>query len=232
MSKIQTKILVLIPAYNEHVHIARVVSQARQYLPLLVIDDGSQDDTSGIAEANGAVVLRQDPNQGKGAAMERGFKYALENGYEAVLTLDGDGQHAPEEIPSFIAEFERSHSDLIIGKRDFSKMPFVRRCTSTIGTWMFSRAMRQTIPDNQSGYRLVSAKLMQVMVDSRNHGFEFEVEMILRCVLEKLTMSAIPIQTIYGDEKSHIQPIRHGWRFIMLTLRTNRIIRQQNMKAK
>ena len=223
----QLKLLVLIPAYNEHDHIGTVVSSARAFLPVLVVDDGSKDDTSSISAANGAIVLRQEPNQGKGAAMERGFGYALENGYDAVITVDGDGQHDPREIPSFIAEFETTHNDLIIGKRDFSKMPFVRKCTNTIGTWMFSKAMKQYIPDNQSGYRLVSARLMKVMLDSHNHGFEFEVEMILRCVLQKLTMSAIPIETIYGDEKSHIRPFRHGWRFIMLTLRTSRIIRSQ-----
>lgn len=225
MTNSAAKILVLIPAYNEHEHIAKVVTRARAYLPVLVVDDGSKDDTSSIATAAGAVVVRQEPNQGKGAAMVKGFEYALENGYDAVITIDGDGQHAPEEIPNFVGEFKNKHSDLIIGRRDFSKMPFVRSITNTIGTWMFSWAMQQYIPDNQSGYRLVSANLMKAMLASHNHGFEFEVEMILRCILEKLQMSWITIQTIYGDEHSHIQPIRHGWRFILITFRTRRIVR-------
>jgi Glycosyltransferases involved in cell wall biogenesis len=220
------KILALIPAYNEHEHIARVVSQAAAFLPVLVVDDGSADDTSQLARESGAAVLRQEPNQGKGAAMARGFTYALENHYDAVITLDGDGQHDPKEIPEFIAEFTSQQSDLIIGERDFRKMPFVRMCSNTFGTWIFSQAMRQYIPDNQSGYRLVSANLMRAMLDSQNHGFEFEVEMILRCVLEQQKLSWIRIETIYAGQNSHIQPIKHAWRFILITLHTNRIVRQ------
>lgn len=232
MEEHNSKILALIPAYNEHVHIGKVVSSALKYLPVLVIDDGSSDNTFDIASQCGAIALRQIPNQGKGAALERGFRYALENGYEAVITLDGDGQHDPEEIPNFIQAFNQTRSDLIIGKRDFRKMPFVRRCTNTIGTWMFSSAMMQQIPDNQSGYRLISAPLMKAVVDSKLHGFEYEVEMIMRCVLEKLTMSAIPIKTIYADEKSHIKPLKHGWRFILLTIRTGRVMRKHMRESR
>ncbi len=224
------RILALIPAYNEHQHIATVVSLALTYLPVLVVDDGSADETSRLARESGAVVLRQEPNQGKGAAMARGFTYALENNYDAVITLDGDGQHDPAEIPDFVAEFNDRHSDLIIGERDFRKMPFVRMCSNTLGTWMFSRAMRQYIPDNQSGYRLISANLMRAMLASHNHGFEFEVEMILRCVLEKQKLSWIRIETIYAGESSHIQPIKHAWRFILITINTRRIVRAQRKR--
>jgi glycosyltransferase involved in cell wall biosynthesis len=219
------RILALIPAYNEHQHIAAVVSLTHTYLPVLVVDDGSADETSQLARESGAVVLRQEPNQGKGAAMARGFTYALENGYEAVITLDGDGQHDPAEIPEFVTEFNSQHSDLIIGERDFRQMPFVRMCSNTLGTWMFSGAMRQYIPDNQSGYRLISANLMKAMLASQNHGFEFEVEMILRCVLEKQKLSWIRIETIYAGQNSHIQPLKHAWRFFLITISTSRIVR-------
>jgi glycosyltransferase involved in cell wall biosynthesis len=232
MEQPQTKILVLIPAYNEHEHITRVVSQARRYLPVLVVDDGSADETSALAREAGAIVVRQEPNQGKGAAMERGFKYALQEGYDAVITVDGDGQHNPDEIPNFVTEFQAQRSDLIIGERDFRKMPFVRMCSNTVGTWMFSWAMQQYIPDNQSGYRLVSAKLMREMIESRNHGFEFEVEMILRCVVAKLKLSWIRIQTIYADEHSHITPLRHAWRFILITFNTRKVVRAYKKASK
>jgi glycosyltransferase involved in cell wall biosynthesis len=228
MTENKSKILILIPAYNEHEHLAGVVTRAKVYLPVLVVDDGSKDDTSAIAKESGAVVLRQDPNQGKGAALARGFEYALAAGYDAVLTLDADGQHNPAEIPGFEAEFNQNHSDLIIGERDFSKMPFVRRCTNTIGTWMFSNAIGQFIPDNQSGYRLISAKLMHAMLSSQEHGFEFEVEMILRCVLEKQKLSWVRIETIYAGQQSHIHPLKHGWRFILLTINTRRVMRRSS----
>jgi glycosyltransferase involved in cell wall biosynthesis len=226
MTEKKSRILAMVPAYNEHEHIARVVTQAKKYLPVLVVDDGSADETSEIASQAGANVVRQIPNQGKGAAMARGFQYAIENGYDAVITLDGDSQHNPDEIPNFEAEFAKNHSDLIIGERDFRKMPFVRMCSNTMGTWMFSWAMGQYIPDNQSGYRLISAKLMQSMLASKRHGFEFEVEMILRCVIEQQKLSWIRIQTIYADEHSHIQPIRHAWRFILLTFNTRSVVRK------
>jgi glycosyltransferase involved in cell wall biosynthesis len=151
-----------------------VINGAKQYLPVLVVDDGSQDNTSEIARESGAIVLRQEPNQGKGAAMERGFRYALEKGFDAVITIDADGQHDTEEIPLFLEEFKKKRCDLIIGRRDFRKMPFIRMCSNTIGTWMFSSAMGQYIPDNQSGYRLISARLMDKMLTSKLHGLNFE----------------------------------------------------------
>ena len=222
MAEIEKKILVLIPAFNEAERITDVIQKARTYLPVLVVDDGSQDNTSEIARTNGAIVIRQTPNQGKGAAMANGFQYALEQGYDAVITLDADGQHDPAELPLFEKEFVKNGSDLIIGQRDFRKMPFVRMCSNTVGTWMFSWAIGQPIPDNQSGYRLISARLMNSMLSSKQHGFEFEVEMVLRCVLEGCKLSWVPIRTIYAGEHSHIKPIRHAWRFILLTSRTLR----------
>ncbi len=226
MTETQAKVLALLPAYNEHIHIARVIAGAKKFLPVLVVDDGSQDDTAEIARESGAIVLRQEPNQGKGAAMERGFRYALENGYDAVITIDADGQHDTGEIPLFLEELGNNPSDLIIGRRDFRKMPFVRMCSNTIGTWMFSWAMGQYIPDNQSGYRLISARLMDRMLTSKLHGFEFEVEMILRCVMEKYKLGWVTIKTIYADEHSHIHPIPHVIRFFKITFYSRKVIKQ------
>lgn len=220
------KILALVPAYNESDHIAHVVAQTQQFLPVLVVDDGSVDQTAEIAKKSGAAVIRQEPNQGKGAAMIKGFKYALENGYDAVITLDGDGQHAPDEIPLFIKKFTQSGDDLIIGRRDFRKMPFIRMCSNTLGTYMFSWAMGRFIPDNQSGYRLISSPLMHSITDSEFHGFEFEVEMIMRCILNGQKLGWVTIKTIYAGEHSHITPVKHAWRFILLTFRTRRVMRK------
>lgn len=226
MSKDILKILALIPAFNEKDHIAAVVTQAGKFLPVLVVDDGSVDETSAIARANGAVVIRQEPNQGKGAAMINGFRYALEQGYNAVICLDGDGQHDPDEIPEFVDEFISHHTDLIIGRRDFHKMPFIRMCSNTVGTWLFSWAMGQYIPDNQSGYRLISSHLMNALISSEFHGFEFEVEMIMRCIMNGQKLGWVTIKTIYAGEHSHISPIKHAWRFIFLTFRTRKLIRR------
>ena len=165
------QVLALIPAYNEAAHITGVIQDARAHLPVLVVDDGSTDDTALKAEAAGAAVLRQTPNQGKGAALRAGFRRAIEDGYDAVLTLDADGQHDPVEIPRFLQAHAERKADLIIGARTFAEMPLVRRVSNTVGTWTFSWAIGQPIPDNQSGYRLVSRRLMEALLDSSEGGF-------------------------------------------------------------
>lgn len=219
-----SNVLALIPAFNESDHISDVIARAKKFLPVLVVDDGSKDNTAEIALASGAEVIRQNPNQGKGAALHTGFKHALKNHFDAVITLDADGQHAPEEIPLFLSAFENHKSDLIIGYRDFRKMPLFRRCTNTVGTWLFSWAIRKPIRDNQSGYRLLSSKMMEAMLFSNENGFEYEVEMIVRCVKQHLALDWVPIQTIYAGQKSHIHPLHHGYHFMRMVLHTRQVI--------
>ncbi len=140
------KIAVLIPAYNESVHIESIVKSARCYLPVLVVDDGSNDATASLAESAGAQVIRLHPNQGKGAALRTGFAACLQQEFEAVITLDADGQHDPDEIPLFVDAFQKNGSGLIIGKRDFSKMPASRKLANSFGKWMISLALGRNIP--------------------------------------------------------------------------------------
>jgi glycosyltransferase involved in cell wall biosynthesis len=220
-----SRILALIPAYNEEVGVADVVRGASKFLTALVVDDGSHDNTARLAEEAGAVVLRQIPNQGKGAAMRLGFKYALENGYDALITLDADRQHNPEEIPVFLDCFASTKADLIIGARDFRKMPIVRRVSNTIGRAMFSWALGQQDRDNQSGYRLISSRLMQHLISSTERGFEFEVEMVAVCVKLGYRLEWVTIQTIYADEKSHISPLKHIVNWFRIIAKTRRIMK-------
>jgi glycosyltransferase involved in cell wall biosynthesis len=219
------KIIALIPAFNESERISSVIQKTKQYLPVLVVDDGSRDTTSEVAIEAGAQVIRQEPNQGKGAALLNGFKYAMDNGYEAVLTLDADGQHDPDEIPLFLEEFGKG-GDLVIGKRDFSKMPFPRNISNTIGTWSFSNALGQPCPDNQSGYRLHSRRLVEASLSSSEMNFEFEVEIIVTCVVSGFKLSWVPIKTIYAGENSHIRPLRHIWNFYRIVNKTRRVVQQ------
>jgi glycosyltransferase involved in cell wall biosynthesis len=208
-----TEICVLIPAYNEARHVQAVVAAARRYAPVLVVDDGSTDGTAQQAEAAGARVWRQTPNQGKGAALRAGFRLALQEGYRAVITLDADGQHDPDEIPPFLAVFAARMPDLIVGARDFHQMPLVRRIANTVGGWFFSWALGIPVRDNQSGYRLLTARLMKAVLESVENGFEFEVEMIVQCVKRHYVLEWVPIRTIYGNQASHIQPWHHTVNF-------------------
>jgi glycosyltransferase involved in cell wall biosynthesis len=215
-----TKILALIPAFNEAAHIDQVVTGARAHLPVLVIDDGSTDDTADRAEEAGAAVLRQSPNQGKGIALRAGFRWALGAGYDAVLTLDADGQHDPAEIPEFLQAYAEHHADLIIGARVFRHMPAIRRLSNTVGRWAFSWAIGQPIRDNQSGYRLIGRRLLEAILTSDEAGFEYEVEMIVTCVQHNFKMEWVPIRTIYAGEQSHIRPWHHAVNFFRVVWQT------------
>jgi glycosyltransferase involved in cell wall biosynthesis len=225
------RILALIPAYNEGARVAEVVRLTRAYLPLVVVDDGSTDDTAQHARNAGAEVLRQQPNQGKGAALMRGFRHALEQGYEAVVMLDADLQHDPHEIPLFLEAYRREQADLVIGARDFRGMPQPRRSTNTFGTWLYSWAVGQHVPDNQSGYRLLSRRMMEATLESRETNFEFEVEMITLAVELGYRLAWVPIKTIYGDEKSHIRPLRHIYHFFRIVFAARRRIRAARRAA-
>jgi glycosyltransferase involved in cell wall biosynthesis len=219
------KIYALIPGYNEAERIRAVIEASKAFLPVLVVDDGSTDETAAIAEAAGATVLRQVPNQGKGAALKRGFRWAIDNGADAVLMLDADGQHDPAEIPKFLHTHTTNTSDLIIGYRNFSEMPFTRKVANTIGRASLSWAMGQKILDNQSGYRLVSTRLMQATLESDEAGFEFEVDMVVLCIRRGMRLDWVPIRTIYAGEGSHIKPWHHIKNFFRVVRKTRRAMK-------
>jgi glycosyltransferase involved in cell wall biosynthesis len=219
------KIIALIPGYNEAERIGAVIEAARTFLEVVVVDDGSSDDTARVAEAAGATVLRQVPNQGKGAALKRGFRWAMENGADAVLMLDADGQHDPAEIPKFLTAHTTNNSDLIIGYRNFSEMPFKRKVANTVGRASISWAMGQKILDNQSGYRMVSRRLMQATLESDEAGFEFEVDMVVLCIRRGMRLDWVPIRTIYAGEGSHIKPWHHIKNFFRVVRKTRRLMK-------
>jgi glycosyltransferase involved in cell wall biosynthesis len=220
-------IVALIPGYNEGPRIAEVVRGAAAHLPVVVVDDGSSDDTAAQARAAGATVIEQRPNQGKGAALRAGFRRALADGADAVLTLDADGQHDPAEIPAFLSAWAAEpRPDLVIGRRNFRAMPPIRRLSNVLGGWAISWAVGRPIPDNQSGYRLVSRRIMEATLASDEHGFEFEVEMITSCIRLGGTIAWVPIRTIYAGEPSHIRPLPHLRSFIRIVRKARRDVRE------
>ena len=215
-------IVALIPAYNAAPFVRRVIERARAHVPVLAVNDGSTDSTLAELRASGATVIDQQPNQGKGAALQRGFRAALAQGADAVIQLDADGQHDPDEIPLFARRFLDTRADLIIGERDYSQMPFVRRTSNTIGRKAFSWAVGRYVPDNQSGYRLLSRRLMEAVLGSGERGYEFEMDMIVLCAKRGWRIEGVPIRTIYGDEKSNIKPIQHVVHFFRMVRNARR----------
>jgi glycosyltransferase involved in cell wall biosynthesis len=219
---VEPRVVALIPAYNESARVAKVVRGVAAYLAPWVIDDGSRDDTAAAAEAAGATVLRQWPNQGKGAALRLGFQHALADGCDAVMTLDADGQHDPAEIPKFLEAFAARRADLIIGQRRLRRMPPIRRLANWLGRKTFSWAVGQPVPDSQSGYRLLSRQLMVALESAGETGFEFELEMIVICVRQGFTLDWVPIRTIYAGESSHIDSTTHLSNFLRVVAQTRR----------
>ena len=219
-------ILALIPAYNAAPFVGDVIRRASVHVPVLVVNDGSTDGTLETARRSEARVIDQQPNQGKGVALKRGFAEALALGMRAVITVDADGQHDPNEIPLFLERYGQTAADLIIGERDFSRMPPVRRMSNTVARQAFSWAIGRSVRDNQSGYRLLSRRLMEVLLESRERGYEFEMDMIVQCVKRGWQVAGVPIATIYGEEKSNIKPMQHFVHFFRMVRDTRRAMRQ------
>jgi glycosyltransferase involved in cell wall biosynthesis len=216
------QIVALIPAYNAEAFVGDVIRRAIAHVPVIAVNDGSADGTLAALRATDAIVIDQQPNQGKGAALQRGFRAALDRGVAAVIQLDADGQHDPAEIPLFLEKFQETRADLIIGERDYSQMPLVRRTSNTIGRRAFSWAIGQYVPDNQSGYRLLSRRLMEAVLNSGERGYEFEMDMIVLCAKRGWRIEGVPIRTIYGEEKSNIRPLQHVVHFFRMVRQARR----------
>ena len=215
------KFCCLIPAYKEAGRIGDVVRATRAYCDhVIVVDDGSGDGTAEEAEQAGAIVLRHPQNRGKGAALETGFAFVREQEYEAVITLDADGQHAPSDIPNFIKANRDTGAHVIVGSRmsHLEKMPLIRKWTNWFMSWLLSRHMKQWVPDTQCGYRFfVRDAIPAGSVQSK--GFAAESEVLLYLADRGFRIGSAPVQTIYGEERSKINPVRDTIRFFSMLRR-------------
>ncbi len=227
MAKPPLKTCVLIPAYNEEKRVGAVVREVLEYCPdVIVVDDGSPDGTDKVAAEAGAIVLEHVHNQGKGAALQTGFDYAREHGYDLAITLDADGQHAPSDIPAFLQAYERTHSPVLVGNRmgDVAAMPRLRRFVNRFMSDLLSRVMGQHVPDSQCGFRLYHRSAFPAgPYDAHSQRYAAESEILLRLALEGRKIGAVTIQTIYGDEKSKVRPLADTLRFFRMLRRFKKI---------
>lgn len=215
------KTCVVIPTYNESQNIAGIVNGVKRLnLDVLVVDDGSTDNTAEIAGKAGAFVITNSSNSGKGHSIKEGISLALQKGCDSVLTMDGDGQHDPADIPNFLTRAADDNVDMLLGNRmhDVRDMPFLRRATNIFMSFLISKIARQRIPDTQCGFRLIKRRVLE---SSRllSECFEIESEMILEAAKNNYRIDSMPIATIYRNEKSWIRPLRDTLRFIGLLLR-------------
>lgn len=215
------KTCVIIPTYNEAREIGNLVKKIReQNLDVLVVDDGSWDNTSQLANNNGAKVLRNEINQGKGASLIKGFNYALPLDYDAIITMDGDGQHLPEDLPYFIRLAKYSASGIFIGNRmqKTKNMPWVRLLTNRFMSWLISCVAKQKIPDTQCGFRLIKKEVLEKL-NLRTRKYETESEVLIRSSRLGFKIESVPIKTMYIGEKSQIKPFIDTLRFIRFIIR-------------
>ncbi len=223
------KICILIAAYNESGKIGQLVSRIQKLdgvSKIIVIDDGSVDCTCEEAEKAGALVLKHGENKGKGAALRTGFTYIKEQNCDAVITLDGDGQHKYSEIPNFIEEYKKGDADIIVGSRMLacarrSGMPFIRYATNHFTSFLTSVVGKCSVTDSQSGFRLISTGVLK-KIDLSASNFEIESEVIIKSARRGFTIKEIPISTVYhtdSTKRSKINPLIDSLRFFRFVLK-------------
>lgn len=206
----------VIPCYNEAAAIGQLVTAVRVHLArVIVVDDGSTDGTVAAGRTAGAEILSSPANQGKGAALQLGLHRARELGFVWALLLDGDGQHAPEDIPGFLAALETDHADLVVGDRMVApeEMPFVRRAINRIMSAVISSLAGTRLPDTQCGFRLVRLSAWETL-PLRCTRFEVESEILLAFLAAGRRVEFIPVRIRYKAEHSKIRPFRDTLRWL------------------
>jgi hypothetical protein len=199
----------VIPCFNEGATIARLAAEARPHVPaVIVVDDASTDNTSSEAGRAGAMVVRHGRNLGKGAALRTGLSLAVEQGFEWAATLDGDGQHAPAELPNLLRCATESGASLVVGDRMHAahSMPWLRR---RVNLWMsrkLSRRAGRMLPDTQSGFRLIHLRTWAAL-PLRAERFEVESEMLMAFLAADCPVAFAPIRVIPSARGSHIRPV-------------------------
>ncbi len=215
------KICVVIPVYNEVKTIGGIIARIKKLdLEVLIIDDGSRDGSFQEAKASGAVVLKNEFNLGKGASLLKGFKYALANNFDVIITMDGDGQHDTADIPSFVSLAISSESGILIGNRmvKTKNMPWIRMVTNKLLSRFISGISGQHIPDTQCGFLLIKKDVLE-KVNLITNNFEAESEILIKAARLGVKIESIPINTIYMGEVSRINPFIDTFRFIRLMIK-------------
>ena len=208
----EPKVVAAIPCHNEEQFIGDIVGSVLQYVPhVVVVDDGSSDGTANAAEAAGAVVLRHGSNLGPGVAYRSCFKAASELDADVLVTLDGDGQHLPEELPRVLAPLLRGEADLVIGSRFLGHYEIrrYRKFGIDVITWLYNLGSPVKVVDAQSCFRGYSRRALDTLSISQN-GFGFSVELLVQAREHGLTIKEVAISCIYHPDSHSQNPVLHG----------------------
>ncbi len=225
------RLLIFIVAYNAQTTIEKVLSRIPRSLrgdnvEVLIIDDSSQDDTFGNGlryqqcdSAFKITVLRTPENQGYGGNQKLGYRYAIDNGFDIVALVHGDGQYAPEKLPELLAPLINDQADAVFGSRMIDKkaaraggMPAYKWIGNQILTAFQNRMLRTALSEFHSGYQLYStAALAQLPFEKNTNDFHFDTEIIVQLIMKKLRIAELPIPTYYGDEICHVNGLKYAW---------------------
>ncbi|MDD5080433.1 MAG: glycosyltransferase family 2 protein [Candidatus Omnitrophica bacterium] len=209
-------IWVVIPAYNEGRTLGDILQRLKaKGLKTFVVNDGSTDDTLAVAEKFSDRVINNSVNLGKGRSLFLAFETLLnEDGWDSIITMDGDRQHCPDDIESFLVL--SAENDFIVGNRmhDPIGMPLVRTWTNKIMSWLISRMIRQKVPDTQCGFRLIKRKVLK-QLDITTQNYEVETELLIKAAHDGVNIISTDIKCIYHNEgKSNIHPVLDTMRFL------------------
>ena len=240
-----SRFAVLIPALNEARAIRSVVQSALNHADhVIVVDDGSTDGTAATIEDLPITLIRHQQRCGKGSSLQDGFREALRQGFDAVLTMDGDGQHVAADVPRLVQAARAFPNHLPIGARivDRQQQPGVRRFGNNVADWFISWAAGQRIVDTQSGQRYYPRRALELAAGLRGSGFVFESEILIEIAWRaRMATVSVPIASRYPDDRraSHFRPTLDAvritcmvaWRIIQRGLLPNRLLRALTVPA-
>ncbi|PYI99192.1 MAG: hypothetical protein DME98_01525 [Verrucomicrobia bacterium] len=226
MTELRSQTAAVIPAYQDEKHIGDIVRRTCERLDhVLVIDDGSSDQTAQRAREAGAEVIVHDQNRGKGEAIKTGLGQGIGREVAWMILLDSDGQHLPEEIDRFLsAAASATRPTFFIGNRmnDVARMPFIRRVVNRCMSSQISRVCGQRIPDTQCGFRMVHRQMVPELLGG-GHRFDYETEVLIIASRKGYRIESVPITTVYTDQVSKIHPLRDAIRFLKLMWRYRKL---------
>ncbi|MCL4460020.1 MAG: glycosyltransferase family 2 protein [Chloroflexi bacterium] len=192
---------VVIPAFNEGERIRPVLAETKKHAPnIIVVDDGSSDETYKAAQECGVITLRHEVNLGKGAALKTGCEAAFSLGARAIILMDSDGQHRPAEIPNFVSTLKDRGVGLVLGSRVIGPgMPLIRAWGNKIDLFLLNLLFGARVTDPLCGFRALTAQAYE-KIRWRSTGYAVETEMIVRARLARLPFVEIPVETVYIDK--------------------------------
>lgn len=216
-------ICILIPAYNAEQTLGSVLEKIRPLgLDMIVVNDGSGDETKRVALEYGALLLEHPSNLGKGTALRTGFQYVLQKDYQVLITLDADGQHDPSEIPSLLRIFQSVKPDILIASRagEFGQMTFLRRFWNRLAARAVARLCHSDITDSQSGFRLIRTEILR-QIPLLTSGYETELELLIKACKKDFNVLSVPLihPKVDGTAFSHFKPVTDTWKGCRVFLR-------------